>query len=336
MGKDNKKGIDRRSFLKVGASLAMVSGLGVARTTHARDTGSLATLIDLSLCDGCPERDTPACVSACRARAHKMVPDPVGPIPELFPRGRIEDFSDKKDIIDRFTPYNWLYVEEVQVKHQGNAMVVHIPRRCMHCDYPACANLCPFSANKKMPDGAVVIDPDLCFGGAKCRTVCPWHIPQRQSGIGLYLDVMPTLAGNGTMFKCDLCHDLVAEGKNPVCMDACPRQAMIIGPRDAIYAEARDRAEKMHGYIYGMDENGGTGTVYVSPVPFDVLDAAITKGPGRPGLGPVASRMKAADPLAKAVLGGPLLGIGAGVIGALAVKGSVKGDEKDKGGSDND
>jgi len=55
---------------------------------------------------------------------------------------------------------------------------------------PACATLCPFAANHKFENGSVVIDQDICFGGAKCQTLCPWQIPQRQSGIGVYLKVL--------------------------------------------------------------------------------------------------------------------------------------------------
>ena len=150
----------------------------------------------------------------------------------------------------------------------------------MHCDNPACATLCPFAANHKFENGAVVIDQDTCFGGAKCKTVCPWEIPQRQSGIGVYLKVLPTLMGNGIMVKCDLCSDLLKEGKTPACIEACPQKAMTIGPRREIYAKAEELAKKIGGHLYGKTENGGTSTLYVSPVPFDRLDGAIRKGPG--------------------------------------------------------
>jgi hypothetical protein len=38
---------------------------------------------------------------------------------------------------------------------------------------------------------------------------------------------------------------------------------------------ARVRAEEIGGYIYGDDENGGTGTFYVSPVPFEKIEAEL-------------------------------------------------------------
>jgi hypothetical protein len=40
---------------------------------------------------------------------------------------------------------------------------------------------------------------------------------------------------------------------------------------------ARIRAEEIGGYVYGDDENGGTGTFYVSPVPYEKIDAVLNK-----------------------------------------------------------
>ena len=50
---------------------------------------------------------------------------------------------------------------------------VFVPRRCMHCDNPPCANLCPFGAQYKTPEGPVLINKDLCLGGRKCRQSVP-------------------------------------------------------------------------------------------------------------------------------------------------------------------
>jgi hypothetical protein len=148
--------------------------------------------------------------------------------------------------------------------------------------------------------------------------------------VGIYLKILPTLAGNGVMYKCDLCHDLLLEGKTPVCIDACPRGAMTIGPYDEILKAAQQRAAQMHGFTYGITENGGTGTFYVSPVPFDVLNAAIEKGPGKPHLGPVKRAMAAMTTLEKSVLFAPLLGI-AGGIGAVWATVSKRKEEKNNG-----
>ncbi|HPC46434.1 MAG TPA: 4Fe-4S dicluster domain-containing protein [Deltaproteobacteria bacterium] len=307
------EGISRRTFFKVFSGAVVTGAVGAPSKAAAARPGSFATLIDLSLCDGCAGRETPACVGACRTKNEGVVPEPVDPIPKPLPRGRIEDWSKKRGVKDRLTPYNYIFVQKAVLRRNGTHETVYIPRRCMHCDNPACATICPFSANHKFESGAVVIDKDICFGGAKCRDVCPWSIPQRQSGVGIYLHILPTLAGNGVMFKCDLCQDLLMEGKTPACIEACPQKAMLIGPREDIMAEAERRAAAMGGHIYGKEENGGTSTLYVSRIPFEELNAAIEKGPGRPHLDRVKRKMARTDPVASAVITSPVVGLVAGV-----------------------
>jgi formate dehydrogenase iron-sulfur subunit len=228
-------------------------------------------------------------------------------------RVKVEDWSDRQDVDDRLTPYNWLTVQTAAVEVNGELQEINIPRRCMHCQNPPCVKLCPWGAARQYDNGISQIDADLCMGGAKCRTVCPWEIPQRQTGVGLYLDLMPHLAGNGVMFKCDRCYDRVARGEAPACIEACPEEVQQIGPRGDIIAQAHALARDMDGYIYGEMENGGTTTIYVSPVPFEQLDAAIEKGRGRPHLAPVEDVMADNNKLTRALMLAPVAGIAAAV-----------------------
>ncbi|MEN6321093.1 MAG: 4Fe-4S dicluster domain-containing protein [Syntrophaceae bacterium] len=302
--------ISRRSFLKISTGAASVIGVSLPKTTLAMTEEKLSTLIDLSLCDGCVDRETPACVSACKAINNDKIHQVIENIPEPWPRKTIEDWSKRKDVSNRLTPYNFIYVHKADIDAAGRHKTLFVPRRCMHCDNPACATICPFSANHKNKNGAVVIDQDLCFGGAKCKDVCPWEIPQRQSGVGIYLYVLPGLMGNGVMYKCDLCNERLSQGKPPGCVEACPRQAMLIGPRKDIEALAEERARHMNGYIYGKKENGGTSTLYVSPVSFELINKSMTPKPGQPDMKPdVKRRMVSTDPLGKAVLAAPVLGL---------------------------
>ncbi|MEN6466317.1 MAG: 4Fe-4S dicluster domain-containing protein [Syntrophaceae bacterium] len=313
--------INRRSFLKVSAGIAALSGMAVPKKAAAWSAGKVATLIDLSLCDGCAGKEIPQCVSACKQLNRDNIPQVKKPVPVPYPRKTVEDWSEKRDVADRLTPYNFIYVHKAEIEAGGRKQTLFVPRRCMHCDNPACAAICPFSANHKHPDGAVVIDQDLCFGGAKCKTVCPWEIPQRQSGVGIYLHILPTLMGNGVMYKCDLCHDRLVQGKAPACIEACPKKAMLIGPRDEINRLARERARAMNGFIYGREENGGTSTLYVSPVSFEAVNKTMEKKPGRPDMQPgVQRQMARTDTAGKLVLASPVLGaaVAAGALGWLS------------------
>jgi hypothetical protein len=126
--------------------------------------------------------------------------------------------------------------------------------------------------------------------------------------------MMPGFAGNGVMYKCDRCYDKLEKGEVPACIDICPEQVQKIGPREEIIEEAHQIAKEINGYIYGEKENGGTNTIYVSPVPFEELNKAIEKGPGQPHLKPVKNSMANADNLAKAMIIAPFAGIAAGLI----------------------
>ncbi len=267
--------INRRSFITTSAAATALTFLPSASANAAIKPDSFATLIDLTKCDGCPKHKTPLCVSSCREGRKPSFPEP--PPEELrdyWPQKKHEDWSTKRHLVNRFTPYNWIFVQQVEI----NGKTVSIPRRCMHCDNPPCAKLCPFGVKHKTAQGPVYIDQDLCFGGAKCRTVCPWNVPQRQAGVGIYTLWQKFLpVGGGVMFKCDLCRDRLAVDKRPFCIDACPQKAMQIGRRDTILEQAEKLRDQYHGDLYGMTENGGTSTIYVSDTAFSALDAALIK-----------------------------------------------------------
>jgi Fe-S-cluster-containing dehydrogenase component len=308
------KRLSRRSFIKAGlATAGAVAAAGVPAARAGADPDrELCTLLDIRKCIACE-----SCVEACREVNAEKFPEPEGPMPVMQPVSRVKvaDWSSeaKREVSDRLTPYNWIFIQEAVGQYQGEDFELSIPRRCMHCRNAPCTNLCPFGAAYSQPNGIVRIHPDICMGGAKCKKVCPWHIPERQSGVGLHLELLPQYAGNGVMYKCDRCYSRVAAGELPACVEACPEDVQQIGPRNEIVREAHRLAKEIDGFIYGEIENGGTNTIYVSPVPFDVLAAAIEKGPGRPHLGPVADSMADTNRMAAALAIGPI----AGVLGAL-------------------
>lgn len=304
--------ISRRAFLKgsitAAGSVAAAAPLAkAAKSITPKASESLATLIDISKCVGCEE-----CVFACQeSNAHKF-PEPEKPFPKMYPQKvPVQDWSDKLDVTERLTPYNWLYIQSAFVTVDGEETELTIPRRCMHCENPPCVKLCPFGAARQYDNGISQIDSKICLGGAKCKTVCPWKIPERQTGTGIYLDLLPSFAGNGTMYKCDRCYDKLAEGEQPACIDICPEDVQTIGPRSEILKTAHALARETNGYIYGEHENGGTNTIYVSPVPFSELNKAIEKGKGKPHLKKVNDMMADGSNIAKAMLIAPLAGIAA-------------------------
>jgi Fe-S-cluster-containing dehydrogenase component len=331
--------ISRRSFLRrVGAAAAVGTAAGIARTRPALADASdekVGVLVDLTKCDGCADVPVPRCVTACQGENELRYPEPKDEdVKDYWPQTKHEDWRPKRNLKTTLTPYNWTYVQKVQVEHDGKDHTLNIQRRCMHCDTPTCAAVCPFGAIEKDTRGAVSIHEFGCMGGAKCRTVCPWGIPQRQAGVGIYLKLLPKFAGGGVMYKCDHCAPRLAKGQQPACVDACQsrpgREApLTFGSRRDILALARVRAEEIRGYVYGDDENGGTGTFYVSPVPFEKLDAALkTREKERFFFPRDPDPLKQPNLLAEATLVAPLAAVaGAVLAGARTLR---IGDDREK------
>ena len=307
---EEKKRMTRRAFLQKGGMAAAVGAAGILAGPQVASAkaGTYATFIDLTRCDGCKNEPVPRCVAACRSVNEKKFPVPQEPIRDLWPQKIHDDWSKKKTVITALTPYNWTTVQRVNIDGEE----IFIPRRCMHCDNPPCANLCPFGALHQNADSSVVINPDLCLGGAKCKAVCPWNIPQRQSGVGIYLKLHPIPTGGGVMYKCDLCHDRLEKGGIPACVEACTQRLgkdrpLFFGQRAGMQKMAQARAKEVSGFIYGEKENGGTSTFYVSKVPFEKIDAGLKAGKTIPPMGKVQNALNDVNRWAKGFLISPLI-----------------------------
>lgn len=98
----------------------------------------------------------------------------------------------------------------------------HVSLSCQHCDDPACVKVCPTTAmHKDEETGLVSVDADKCIGCGYCHMACPYNAPKvdREKGHSV---------------KCDGCAERVAEGKAPICVDACPLRALDFGSIDEL------------------------------------------------------------------------------------------------------
>lgn len=325
--------MQRRKFMKF---LAFCPALlnADSKILQSPQNNGIASIIDLDKCDGCKDLAIPKCVQACKNKNEARFPMPIDNIPPYFPREVKEDYSKNKDDISRLTPYNFTFIESVKIKDK----TLFIPRRCMHCDNPTCQKICPFGVISKDKNNAVDIDEHFCFGGAKCRDVCPWGIPQRQAGVGIYLKIAPKLAGGGAMFKCDMCKDLLAKNEKPKCEQQCPQNALIFDKKSVILQKVQ-KAKNEGKFIYGDSQNGGTNTFYISSVDFKTINEALkekynikgefnakTQKMGRPHLNlEVRNFINDDSALVKTVLFAPVASL---VVGAMAV---ARANKKDKG-----
>jgi Fe-S-cluster-containing dehydrogenase component len=106
---------------------AMLTASGsTARAAITDGKPQIATLVDISKCIGCE-----ACVDACGEVNADKYPDPKKPFPEMFPpRVKVSDWSDKQDVTDRLTPYNWLErCPKFMIKRQHK--LVSMPRQLL-------------------------------------------------------------------------------------------------------------------------------------------------------------------------------------------------------------
>jgi len=88
-----------------------------------------------------------------------------------------------------------------------------LPIICRQCDEPPCVDACPVEALRKEDNGIVVRSRMLCIGCRSCVYACPFG-------------VMSATLTVRQVAKCDLCAELVADGKKPRCVSACPAGAL--------------------------------------------------------------------------------------------------------------
>lgn len=111
-----------------------------------------------------------------------------------------------------------------------NYQRLNISMACNHCDDPVCLKGCPTRAYTKFAEyGAVLQDPDICFGCGYCTWVCPYNAPQ--------LDPV-----KGQVSKCNMCVDRLEVGLKPACVSACLGKALDFGVIENI-PEGRSQAK---------------------------------------------------------------------------------------------
>lgn len=120
----------------------------------------------------------------------------------------------------------------------STALAYHVSAACNHCANPGCmaaaaASGAPDAIEKDADTGIVLIvdaasitDPDAVAAG------CPYGVPVTDSHSGL-------------LVKCDACHDRVAAGLRPVCVEACPLRALDFGDMDELAAAHPDATDRI-------------------------------------------------------------------------------------------
>jgi Fe-S-cluster-containing dehydrogenase component len=231
--------INRRGFLKVigitGAALATGSKLNAAPESK-NVTEFHGILYDSTLCVGCR-----TCEYECsKANNLPQPPDEV--------KGLRKTDETHRTVVNEYNT---------------SKGTVYAKTQCMHCNEPACVAACLTQAMYKTKEGPVIWRAEKCMGCRYCMVSCPFDIPKFE-----YHSPNPKIQ------KCSMCYETrLQKGGIPACAENCPSGALMYGTRRELIREAEKRISEKpdiyNGEIYGDNEAGGTGWLYLSPVPFE-------------------------------------------------------------------
>jgi anaerobic dimethyl sulfoxide reductase subunit B (iron-sulfur subunit) len=137
----------------------------------------------------------------------------------------------------------WRKVTGIEKGKFPDVFVAFLSMSCFHCSDPACIKFCPSQAIiKRSEDGIVVVDQRECRGKdqcAVCLEVCPYEAPT----FGPEPDAK--------MQKCDFCLSRLIDGQKPICVSACPMQALDAGPFEEL-EKKYGQGKYAEGFNYDM------------------------------------------------------------------------------------
>lgn len=105
----------------------------------------------------------------------------------------------------------------------SDAFAYHVSLGCQHCAMPACMASARRVPSRRYQDGWCTSTGKMARRGA-CVETCPYNVP-----------IVDKALGKGV--KCDGCADRVAEGKSPICVEACPLRALEFGDIEELRAK---------------------------------------------------------------------------------------------------
>ncbi len=128
-------------------------------------------------------------------------------------------------------------VLDIETGSYPNANRQFVPTICMHCEEPACVDVCPSGASFVNEGGFVLVDYDKCMGCRACMAACPYDaryvyskeevaVSKQVYGEELSQHLVPHVD------KCTFCYDRVQEGMEPACVATCPEQSRVFGDLD--------------------------------------------------------------------------------------------------------
>lgn len=262
----NKKALERRDFLKLGAAGLVVMATGprmissamrkTSSSSSESDEGSphsWAMVIDQSKCVGCGH-----CVQACKA---------YNDVPPNIEWTRIVEDEEKAD------------------------QQTFLPIPCMHCAEAPCTHVCLVGATYSRPDGIVMMDYGRCIGCRYCEVACPYGV--RSFNWEAFTDENPAVPTwgqpevsrrpRGVVEKCSFCYQRIDRGlklgltpgldqaATPACVVGCPMKARTFGDLNDPESSVSKQLSK-HSSFRLREGLGTEPRVYYLPVHNDEVE----------------------------------------------------------------
>jgi len=158
-----------------------------------------AFVFDLRRCDGCKD-----CTRGCQ-KMHFLPPE-----------------------------MEWIKVYSVTTP---TGQTMPMPVLCQMCEQAPCVQVCPVGATFKSPDGAVLVDQNVCIGCRMCMAACPYGVrffnwnkpPDVPEPFRSESPLFTAPQHQGTVGKCDSCAHRLRDGDLPACVTSCSMEVIYVG-----------------------------------------------------------------------------------------------------------
>ncbi|OMH37948.1 4Fe-4S dicluster domain-containing protein [Motiliproteus sp. MSK22-1] len=177
----------------------------------------------------------------------------------------------------------WRRVLDIETGEFPDVRRSFMPVACMHCDEPACEEVCPTTATKKRDDGLVSIDYDLCIGCANCVMACPYEARSIVHKAEFAYGDKP-MAHEAQSFdparvnvstKCTFCIDRIDLAEEtgltpgvdhqvtPACVNSCVSGAMVFGDIEDPDSEISKLLKENKSFRQNEELGTGPGVYYI-------------------------------------------------------------------------
>ena len=119
-------------------------------------------------------------------------------------------------------------IYEVEWLTPEGLVVLYLSLACNHCEHPECFRVCPHRTYRKRRDGVVIHEAGRCDGCGRCVQACPYKAPQFDQE-------------RGKVDKCHFCYARLDAGLLPVCVEACPTEALNLEEGERGLADTVDK-----------------------------------------------------------------------------------------------